>query len=404
MPSDTENAAFAIGTTATCTATGFFYQLGIVGVVLSNASQACYYLLTVRNSWTQRRLQCLEIWLQGGTLLFALGTAVAGLPLTLYNDAKIICHIHHYPRDCHQKWLGGGGEQEMDYIECTRGENAALYQIVFNIIPLWLAIIFSIVAMIMIYCFVRKTEINTFKFTQKGQERRHSSTTFRKYDSKEASSDFNIVSNSTTGMSPEPPILRMTAMVVSQGRWYSGAFMMTYMPVTLSLFLWAGGVVGKEGIGGTIVDLVAYTFLPLQGFLNFLVFARKRETFHGSITTQIVKFAELVSGICVCPCLKTTTNANGEGTIPSGGTKERCGEPLADIHSSSSIHGVTKEREDVGKSTKKQANCSSEEMIVFGSFSSDHAMVLFGSSGLSTESTKSTNEPNLAGETTCNDV
>lgn len=283
MPSDTPNVAFAIGTTATCTATGFFYQMGLTTTVLSNASLACSYLLIIRYNWTNRSLEKIHRVLLLFIFIYALGTAVAGLPLTLYNDAKIICHIHSYPVDCRQEWLGG--EQDGTYKQCTRGENASLYMIIFNLLPLWLAIIFAIACMVLVYRFVKKTETETLRNHLRRREQ-SSSTAIRDRTSSTFGNASIRISNYTH---PSEERFKNTKAAGSRALWYSCVFLITYLPVTLSLFLWTGGVVGKSGVGGIVVDLVAYTFLPLQGFLNFMVFAQTRTDFQGSVACMLKK-------------------------------------------------------------------------------------------------------------------
>lgn len=68
---------------------------------------------------------------------------------------------------------------------------------------------------------------------------------------------------------------RASTKVAWQAIWYIGAFYLTFLPDAISSVLYY-----SNGIWFIWLDLFAYFFLPLQGFLNFVVFARERGTMH----------------------------------------------------------------------------------------------------------------------------
>jgi len=88
IPSDTQGPMWgAVGTTGTCTAQGFFVQLGILSP-LYNVALSLYYLLLIKYNWSEERLRSIQLPIHAAILTFSFGTAFACLPLTLYNVSK----------------------------------------------------------------------------------------------------------------------------------------------------------------------------------------------------------------------------------------------------------------------------------------------------------------------------
>ena len=80
-----------------------------------------------------------------------LTAAITQISLKLYNPADWDCWIAPYPADCtssHEVNKGGTGLTETN---CIRGDNAHIYQWAFFFAPLWLAIAFCIIAMVLIF-------------------------------------------------------------------------------------------------------------------------------------------------------------------------------------------------------------------------------------------------------------
>ena len=123
MPRGTPFVFGARGTTQTCTAQGFFAQIG-VSSVMYNASLSTYYLLVVRYGWPESRVADVEPWLHAIPLVFGFATMIVGLFLKLYNYGVWDCWIAPYPLGCKESWRNGGETT------CERGDNASLYQIV----------------------------------------------------------------------------------------------------------------------------------------------------------------------------------------------------------------------------------------------------------------------------------
>lgn len=138
---------YAIGTWASCEAFGFLKQGARLSSIIYNASLTLYYLLTIRYGWTERRLRGKEWWLHLVPLSIGWSTAIACLPLTLYNPTPVGCGIAvPYPLGCPY------------FIPCERGQYSNEYQLAFFFVPLWIVFVFLVVAMCMIYYKIAATE------------------------------------------------------------------------------------------------------------------------------------------------------------------------------------------------------------------------------------------------------
>ena len=99
MPRGTPFVFGARGSTQTCTAQGFFAQIG-VSSVMYNASLSTYYLLVIRYGWLESRVVHVEPWLHAIPLVFGFATMIVGLCLKLYNYGVWDCWIAPYPLGC----------------------------------------------------------------------------------------------------------------------------------------------------------------------------------------------------------------------------------------------------------------------------------------------------------------
>ena len=146
-----------IGTMQTCTAQGFFIQLGII-TPFYNALLAFYYYLTIRREWKEeefkRKVEYIGHFL---TISFGFGTAIAGLVMHLFNNSKVWCWIAPYPLAC-----GDGPDQ----VSCERGKNSKVLRWVFYYGPLWFCIFLVIFFMTLVYVYVRSLDKRMDKYTR----------------------------------------------------------------------------------------------------------------------------------------------------------------------------------------------------------------------------------------------
>jgi len=164
MPSDTWLAYGAAGNTQTCSMQGFFLQLGLCAATLYQASLVCYYFFTIVKGWSKTKVKKWEPVLHAIPCTVALGTAISGLVLRLYNPLTrgSLCWINEYPPYCNES------------ISCERGEGAFGYRwgFVYGFVVAtfaWLGC-----AMIMIFHSVHTTEKRSRKYRRRDDSSAHS--------------------------------------------------------------------------------------------------------------------------------------------------------------------------------------------------------------------------------------
>jgi hypothetical protein len=124
---------------------------------LYNCSLALYYLLVIKFNWTNDKLVKIERYVHGFIITFAVGTSIAGLPLTMYNKVTSVCWVIGHPSEC------GNSSSNPSDVPCERGDWAWLFGIILFYGPLWVCVLLTIIAMTLIYMQVR----NAFKKNEK---------------------------------------------------------------------------------------------------------------------------------------------------------------------------------------------------------------------------------------------
>lgn len=244
MPSDTPYVYGAVGNTRTCTAQGFFLQLAIIAP-LYNASLSLYYLLMIRYGWVERRLKRLRLPIQVCVLSFGIGAAVAGLFLTLYNNALLWCWQASYPPGCVDSSSATSPEEET----CTRGDNAnTIYRFAFFYAPLWAAISFATVSMLVTWWSIRQTGKKTEQTLMNSFSCRDARRLVQKMQRKERNRN-----------------------VAMQCFLYLGAFYLTWTTATILRVVQSLGQTPSYGL-----VLSVGICIPIQGLLNFIVYVRPR--------------------------------------------------------------------------------------------------------------------------------
>lgn len=82
------------GTIATCEASGLFIYLGSVTIPLYNAALSIQYYLSIRHSWSEKRIaKSFERYAHAFIIIFGLTLAIIPLPLDLYNPWYSYCYI-----------------------------------------------------------------------------------------------------------------------------------------------------------------------------------------------------------------------------------------------------------------------------------------------------------------------
>ncbi len=222
IPPDSGNF-LANGTTATCTAQGFFNELGNLATPLYNTSLCAYYVLVIRQAWSEDRIRIrVERYMHAMPILIALTIAVLGLPFKLYNNSGWLCWIAKYPKGCSGS-------------DCTRGVHADIFRWVHYAI-IWSAIISVTVGMYLIYLKVKS------------------------FDMREAQENNDEVAR-----------MERSKKVAIQSALFVGALYLTWSFTTVTRIYQV-----TTGNNNTTLLVLMAIFFPLQGFFNFLVYCRPR--------------------------------------------------------------------------------------------------------------------------------
>ncbi|CAB9520703.1 unknown protein [Seminavis robusta] len=251
-PSPEDSGTFmAVGNTQTCTAQGFFNELGNLGAVTYSASLSLQYVWQMTSPGLRNRLPPQhEVWLHIVPITLAVIMAVLGLPLTLYNNSGWICWYAPYPKGCQ-------GD------ECTRGQLAGLFRWIHYAI-VWGAIFTVTVSMYLIFRVVRSTEKRANMIRSATSTVRSSGHSGDFMDEAKTSVSVHN-SNSTSSSSPR------TKRVATQAFLYIGGLYLTWIFTTLTrIFQTAQGVTHLE-----LLILMAL-FFPMQGCFNALIYFRSQ--------------------------------------------------------------------------------------------------------------------------------
>mmetsp|Transcript_12950 Transcript_12950/g.21455 ORF Transcript_12950/g.21455 Transcript_12950/m.21455 type:complete len:386 (+) Transcript_12950:102-1259(+) len=265
-PADQTYIWGAAGTTETCTAQGFFNELGNMGAVLYSASLSIYYVWTMTQGMKRKPMpKKSEFALHVVPITIAAIMAIAGLPFLVYNNAAgFNCWYGSYPTTgC-----------SMDGT-CTRGEHADIFRWVHYAI-VWAAIIVVICCMVVIYMVVRDTEKKANFLTIAA----HQSSSLRRSSlrSNASSADSVIdcedpgnVEERTSRRKKKQPRSETTRKVANQAMLYIAALFVTWFFTTLLRL--------SQTISGVtnywMVVMMALLF-PLQGFWNALIYFRSQ--------------------------------------------------------------------------------------------------------------------------------
>ena len=127
----------------------------------------------------------------------------------------IDCWIAPYPSDCISSHEVKKGGTELTETNCIRGDNAEIFRWAFFFAPLWAAIVFCIVAMIMIYTSVRDNE---------RQSLRHSSRRYNQMSNSSRASSSETNGQQQQEIKIKNSMLVRTQKVKTQCFLYAGAF------------------------------------------------------------------------------------------------------------------------------------------------------------------------------------
>jgi len=280
----------AFGTQATCSAQGFFIQLGIAAPFF-NGMLSIYYLLTVRYGWKEKKIKKLQKYFFGIPIIFALATAFASLGLSLYNNSIYWCWIAASPLLCDTTI------KERDGSDCERGRNAWLFRWVFYFLPLFIIIFIATTSMILIYIAVKKTE--------------------------QKSKKWRIASRSENEKK-----LKNSQRVLRQAFVFLLVFYFVYLPPLVAQLV--------TTVQGTLffpLSVFQVIFVPAQGLLNYIVYIVRPKYLKYQKENPEICVAKLIRMCCLCCMLKPLNTVATTGTtICTAGTSEKKDDHHSDLN------------------------------------------------------------------------
>ena len=329
------------GSITFCNFQGFFIQFGQMAVPFYNTILALYYFLMIRRGWTDMQLRKTEWMCHGLVLLISLIASVIPLFLKYYNGSWYVCWIEPSPYYCEGEDCERGG-----------GDGASWYGLgttVFN----WCCLFLSIALMGVIFHKVWITENLSKKYATSAATAAPDKT-----------SSSNTTNTNQQQQTTTVAINRAKSKAVAtQALFYTLAFFLTYF-LDFVAITWSF----KDPWNFNYwLDVFAYTVaFPMQGFFNFLVFARNR----GEMKTPE---GRLLRKMCYCTCfgrscfrtpiLPTTTTSssaqnktrftNGTGVSQNteGSISHTASEVPGHNNSQSILTSVVEEHDDVAVET-----------------------------------------------------
>jgi hypothetical protein len=239
----------AKGNEATCKTQGFFIQLGYTSIFY-NMSLSFYFMLVVRFGMKENQLKKLQLWLYIPPLIVGFALAFGGIPY--YGNVFFVCYIAPPP-----------------LVEDYR------YIVIFAVVPICTAIVILTFNTGLVYWAVRKQMIAARKWRIRVVLRPNRTPSAENTNASGALSilpDASGVGEQSRNFGSEMPqtvIQKMERQTFWRALFYLGAFYLTW-PILIASNL---NSYVSQSFPAVITVLI---LAPLQGFINFLLYARPR--------------------------------------------------------------------------------------------------------------------------------
>ena len=249
VPKGTQYARDAYGNDRTCTAQGFFNVLG-VSIPYYNTSLSIYFLLKVRygknEDWLRRKA---EAWMHIIPCIATFTTAILGLHFQVYNFSGNRCFLGSYPYGCHRR----------QRVKCIRGSNVKQVHYLFygGIVGLFAIVLFCMTSL---FLSIYKTEKKALRW--------HFPRSEAVFDAQEKARR----RSSFTGKYRDLRQLKNSRLVARQAILYVSTFFLCYVWSYIIAFIAENG-----GRPPFYLTMLFYTFYPLQGFFNFVIYTIPRQ-------------------------------------------------------------------------------------------------------------------------------
>jgi hypothetical protein len=333
----------AKGNANTCTAQGFFIQLGYTSAFY-NMVLSVYYFLVIKKGMRESQLQRLKYWFHVPTLLVGFGLAFAGIPF--YENIFAVCHI---PAAVNIGTWGPEGENT----SITDAESDSLLT-VFSIVPISIVVVVGGINMILIYLHVRKLDKAANRWRM-GHRLAQSSA-----EAEEAGSSSHPWSKQFRAQFSRPKRTSQTAVTpsnrISNEVWWQAVFYMGSFLMTWPIYYVANFNVLEQWDNYSF--WIAVTFLyPLQGFWNAMVYFRPRMFQYVRKQKQERSRAPNEKKSSICEGIKPSDTSGGETMLATS-------KPAAEIQNSPEELG--QEQQDTRISVEMGTAASATRIDVAG--------------------------------------
>jgi hypothetical protein len=243
----------AVGTQASCTAQGFFFQLGYTGIFY-NMVLTIYYVLVIKYGMRERRLFQLKWFFHVPVLVAGFGLAFAGIPF--YEYLFFACHIPPPPLV----------------------DSSALINI-FSIVPISIVLVVSTTNMAIIYWHVHQQDKAANRWRMSSVVTNGGGGGGGAGSSEEASSSRMLSSvirklkrlSGTAATSAQPT--RPSTNRLSNTVWWQALLYVSSFLLTWPIYLYANFNTTREDYAFWVVLVILN---PLQGFWNCVIYFRPR--------------------------------------------------------------------------------------------------------------------------------
>lgn len=255
IPRGTPGVYGAVGNQQTCSAQAFFAQFSL-STVMYNATLCVYYVLVIVQGWKDEDIVKIEPFFHVHAIAWGLGTGLASLGLTLFNQVGWDCWISAAPLGCQESWNSPDGTTT-----CVRGDNGSLYQWAFYYAPLWFVIVLVSGLMYWVY--------HTVKAQEKAMDKYKVSAVGSSNGNRDDEIDGSSGRPGRLRRQPSSAQLSNYKRIQKQAFFYVGAFFVTWFFPTIFQLV----IVTSGKFPFSLLFLTAL-FVPIQGLLNLIVFIR----------------------------------------------------------------------------------------------------------------------------------
>ena len=139
---------WARGNTTTCDIQGFFTTIGAIGVPIYLCSLCIYYFCIIRLNMKKITFRKIEPFLHAVPIVYSFFCGIFALSKHYFNNAGSVCYVAPSPITC----------EMLDDQECTRGEGASRFRLLFLTYPSMVIFVIVCIMMAIITLYAKKME------------------------------------------------------------------------------------------------------------------------------------------------------------------------------------------------------------------------------------------------------